>query len=397
MGILKAGVFGMRRQILSVSLTCAALSPLFSPVHADQQPGAKETLGRKLFFDDNLSQPAGQSCASCHSPEVSFTEPDKNFPTSKGVNPALFGNRNTPTAAYAAFSPAFHYDATEGLYVGGQFWDGRASSLEDQAKGPFLNPVEMANPSKFAVVDKVRHSSYAGLFRKVFGRSIFFDTNLAYDKIAEAIAAFERTAPFNRFSSKYDAWLAGKGKLSTRELRGLALFEAPEKGNCAACHISRPDEATPQPLFTDFTYDNLGVPKNPENRFYGMPAQFNPAGADFVDLGLGGVLQLAEEEGKQKVPTLRNIAQTAPYMHNGYFKTLRGVVDFYNSRDTKPACEDPMTPEEQAIAQGCWPAAEVAETVNHSELGDLGLTAQEIGDIVAFMHTLTDRPLGHHN
>lgn len=224
----------------------------------------------------------------------------------------------------------------------------------------------------------------------MFGQDIFIDTDEAYDRMADAIATFERTPAFKRLSSKYDAYLAGRGRLNRQERRGLELFERPDKGNCAACHISSPDEANPKPLLTDFTFDNLGVPKNPDNRFYRMPAAFNPDGVNFVDLGLGGVLNNQDEIGKQKVPTLRNIALTAPYMHNGYFKTLRGVVDFYNTRDVKPVCVGPAT-ERQAVQAGCWPAAEVPGTVNHDELGNLGLTDQEVDDIVAFMRTLTDR------
>lgn len=308
--------------------------------------------------------------------------------------PGRAGNRNTPTAMYMAFSPAFHYDEEEGLYVGGQFLDGRATSLEDQAKGPFLNPLEMANAGRQQVVDKVRRAAYAKLFRRVYGQDVFADTDRAYDAIADAIAAFERTRVLNRFSSKYDAWLAGKAKLSARELRGLELYERADKGNCAACHPNRPAADGTPPLFTDFTYDNLGVPRNPHNPFYRLPRELNPDGWKWVDKGLGARTDLTTdpkaEAGKFKVPTLRNIAVTGPYMHNGYFRTLRGVVDFYNSRDVKPACKNPWADEAEALKKGCWPAAEVAENVNADELGNLGLTAQEVDDIVAFLQTLTD-------
>jgi cytochrome c peroxidase len=350
----------------------------------------KERLGRLLFNDTQLSQPAGQSCASCHDADFAATDPDQWTPTSQGVNPRLFGSRNTPTAMYAAFSPAFHYDEDEGLYVGGQFLDGRAATLDEQAKGPFLNPLEMANTSRQQVVDKVRDADYARLFKKVYGQDAFDDTDKAYDSIADAIAAFERTRAFNKFTSKYDAWLAGKAQLTEQELRGLELFEREDKGNCAACHISQPSEDGTPPLFTDFTYDNLGVPKNPHNEFYKMKKAFNPDGRKFVDRGLGVTVGLASEDGKFKVPTLRNIALTAPYMHNGYFTTLRDVVDFYNTRDVKPVCPQEFVADDKAIAKGCWPRAEVAENVNSDELGDLRLTEAEVDDIVAFMETLTD-------
>lgn len=350
----------------------------------------KERLGRMLVNDTRLSEPAGQSCASCHDAKFATTDPDKGTPTSQGVNPALFGNRNTPTAMYMAFSPAFHFDEGEGLYLGGQFLDGRAATLEEQAKGPFLNLLEMANTSKQQVVDKVRSADYALLFEHVYGPDVFSDNDDAYDKIADAIAAFERTRVFNKFTSKYDAYLAGKAQLSTQDMRGLELFERVDKGNCAACHPSRPAEDGTPPLFTDFSYDNLGVPKNPHNRFYRMGKEFNPDGWRFVDKGLGGFVGLASEDGKFKVPTLRNIALTSPYMHNGYFSTLKGVVEFYNTRDTKPACPQAFLSDGQAIAKGCWPAPEVESNVNGDELGNLSLTSQEVNDIVAFMHTLTD-------
>ena len=333
----------------------------------------KQKLGKKLFFDKDLSTPVGQSCADCHAPEKGFADPNPDIPVSRGVHKDRFGNRNDLPAAYAAFSPTFHYDPNEGLYVGGQFWDGRAEDLTEQAKGPFLNPLEMANPDEKAVVDKVRHSEYADLFRTVFGAVAFKDPNETYGMIAEAIAAYEESHELNPFNSKYDFFLAGKVSMTEQEKRGLELFEAEEKGNCAACHPSQPSADGTPPLFTDFTYDNLGAPKNPENPFYYLPEKFNPDGINFIDLGLGGVLEKPSEIGKFKVPSLRNVAKTGPYFHNGFFKNLRQVVVFYNTRDVGP-----------------WPPPEVGVNVNRDELGDLGLTEQEIDDIVAFLHTLTD-------
>ncbi len=355
---------------------------------------SKEVLGKRLFEDATLSEPAGQSCATCHSANVAFADPDSTHPTSKGVHPGLFGNRNTPMASYMLFSPDFHYDESEGLYVGGQFLDGRAATLELQAQQPFLNPVEMANPNREAVVDKVRRGANSVLFRQVFGNAAFDDIDTAYARISEAIAAFERTAAFAPFTSKFDYYVKGQVQLTAQEERGLELFNAADKGNCAACHPSTTDDKKPA-LFTDFTYDNLGVARNPDNRFYTLGSGFNPAGMDFVDLGLGGRTDLdtdpRAEDGKFKVPSLRNVAVTAPYMHNGYFRDLTAVVQFYNDRDLRPACPDPVwTREADAQAQGCWPQPEVAANVNRDELGNLGLTDADVHDIVAFMKTLTD-------
>jgi cytochrome c peroxidase len=335
--------------------------------------GAKERLGRLLFFDKSLSEPPGQACANCHAPQVAFADPETELPVSRGAIPGRFGNRNDMTVSYAAFVPPLHRDEQEGIWIGGLFWDGRVNSLAEQAQGPPLNPLEMANPHTAAIAGKLRALSYAGLFTEVYGPDALTDPARAYDHMADAIAAYERTPEVSPFSSKYDHWLRGEARLSEQELRGLALFEAEDKGNCAACHPSRPAADGSPPLFTDFSYDNLGTPRNPENPFYALPPALNPDGYGFVDLGLGNTVGDPAENGKFRVPTLRNAAVTSPYMHNGVFKTLFEVVSFYNSRDLAG-----------------WPPPEVAETVNTEELGDLGLTTAEIEDLVAFLKTLTD-------
>ena len=273
------------------------------PLVAGKNLTLEQKLGKKLFFDKNLSTPSGQACADCHSPECGFANPNVNLPVSQGVHKERFGNRNDLPAAYAAYSPTFHYDPSEETYVGGQFWDGRAADLIEQAKGPFLNHLEMANPDKKTVAEKVRTSDYADLFLKVFGKAAFKYPNRTYNKVAKAIAAYERSSELNQFSSKYDIYLAGKVALTKQELRGLRLFEDENKGNCAACHPSKPNADNTPPLFTDFTYDNLGVPKNPENPFYYLAREFNPDGIHFVDLGLGGVINKNSENGKFKVPS----------------------------------------------------------------------------------------------
>jgi cytochrome c peroxidase len=213
----------------------------------------------------------------------------------------------------------------------------------------------------------------------------------AYECIARSIAAYERSAEVNPYSSKFDAFLSDEAELTEQELEGLVLFNV--KGKCSACHVP--------PLFTDFTYDNLGVPRNPQNPFYFEP-ELNPDGLLWVDAGLGGFLRgIGEEDyeaemGKQKVPTLRNVDKrpgrgfVKAYSHNGYFKSLKSIVHFYNTRDVKPQCPDPFTSEKDALAQGCWPVPEVAANVNTGELGDLGLTPEEEDAIVAFMTTLSD-------
>jgi len=387
----------MQRPLSSLALIVGAawLAGVATPAPADPAVPAVDaqpivTLGRLLFFDAGLSEPPGQACATCHEPGHAFTDPDAKQPTSKGAHRDRFGSRNTPSAMYMAYSPPFRFDEQEQHYVGGQFWDGRATSLEEQAKGPLLNPVEMANPDKRTVVAKVRASTrLAPRFDQLWGAGALDDVDVAYDRIAAAIAAFERSSELAPFTSKYDAYLAGKAKLSAAELRGLRLFEDEKKGNCAACHPSQRGPKGEPPLFTDFTYDNLGVPRHPGNPFYTQAREHNPAGAGHVDLGLGAVVNKPSEHGKFKVPTLRNVDLTAPYMHNGYFSSLRAVVEFYNDRDVRRRCRSEAT-EAEAQKARCWPMPEVAANLNKDEMGRLRLTNREIDDIVAFMRTLTD-------
>jgi cytochrome c peroxidase len=310
---------------------------------------------------------------NCHDPGAGWADPNKDSPTSEGNTPGLFGNRNSPSVAYASFSPDFHYDAAKTSYVGGQFWDGRAKNVADQAKGPILNPLEMNEANKELVIDAVKSGPYADLFKKVWGANVFEESETAYDDLGESIAEYEKTSEVNSFSSKYDDVLRGAATLTDREKRGLNLFNG--KAMCYKCHTSAADPASGKVQFTNFTYDNAGVPKNPKNKFYTLDPKYNPAGKDFVDIGLGGQMKKRSENGKFKVPSLRNVALTAPYMHNGYFITLKDVVRFYNTRD---------------VVSAGWPAPEVAENVNKQDMGDLKLTDSEIEDIVAFLNTLTD-------
>ncbi len=362
----------MNNRYIGAVLGALLLAGCNPSVH-EADPAKVAVVGKLIFFDPGLSNPPGQSCSTCHSAERAFTDPDSNLPVSQGVHLDRVGSRNSPSASYASFSPEFHYEAGDGTYAGGQFWDGRASTLEDQAKAPFLNPVEMANGSKEDVVAKLREAPYRDLFREAFGVDSLDDVDTAYDYMAAAIASFERTAELNRFTSKFDYYLRGMVDLNEQELNGLALFENPLKGNCSACHPSVVQDDGTFPLFTDFTYDNIGIPKNWDSPFLDLPIEFNPDGAGFIDRGLGAELDEPEQDGKFKVPTLRNLALTAPYGHNGYFTNLRDVVDFYNTRDVDD-----------------WPDPEVPENLNTDELGDLGLTGQEVDDIVAFLQTLTD-------
>lgn len=372
-----------------------------------------ELLGKKLFFDKNLSDPPGQSCASCHTPEAGWTGDTSEINAHAAVYPGAVvsrsGNRKPPTAAYATFSPVFHYDKEEGLFIGGNFWDGRATGwllgdpAAEQAQGPFLNPVEQNLKNAERVVEVVCQSDYAQAFRDVYGEEICSNTINAYNAIGRAISSYEGSTEVSAFTSKYDFYLKDPKQypLSNLELLGLKIFEDEKKGNCAACHPSQPAKDGSLPLFTDFSYDNLGVPRNPENTWYRMPKEINADGKSWVDPGLGGFLAkvprlagyAAENIGKHKVPTLRNVDLrpvndfVKSYGHNGYFKSLKEIVHFYNTRDRKASCDKADNPQPGV---NCWPAPEVVENVNKEELGDLGLTEDEEWALVAFMKTLSD-------
>ncbi|MBL7884980.1 MAG: c-type cytochrome [Bacteroidia bacterium] len=315
-----------------------------------------QLIGKNIFFDPSLSNPFGQSCASCHNPSVAFTD-STHVAFSLGAIKELHGTRNTPSISYSTFSPYLFFDSINETYVGGLFWDGRANTLAKQAEGPLLNHLEMNNQNKSLIVQKVKSSNYSKLFMSVFGPSIFNNTENAFNAILESIEEYEESREANPFSSKYDCYLAGKASLTEQEARGLKLFNDPQKGNCAACHPSAPDKITGVVLFTDFTYDNIGVPGNENN----------------PDLGLGKIVNDKKANGMFRVPSLRNVAKTAPYFHNGSIKTLEDAVSFYNERDN-----------------GKFGKPECVENINTEELGNLKLNAQEIKDIVAFLYTLTD-------
>jgi len=416
---------GLVLVIVSLSTTAAlsedaALTPLAE-------------LGKRVFFDETMSATGTQSCASCHAPAVGFSGPNERFNRMgayEGAVHGTFGQRKPQTAAYVGSSPVLHTETSGGItsFVGGSFWDGRAVGLRlkdplaEQAQGPLLNPVEQALPSSACVVQRACLGPYAGLFGKISpgtceiaglaalrcrdGQPTSLDPKArtliatGFDTIARAVDDYEESPQVSAYSSKYDAWKDNKAQLSAQERAGLAVFTG--KGKCANCHLERALTVGAKALFTDFTYDNLGVPRNPANPWYQQPA--NALGRSFVDFGLGGFLETQpqwrkyakENIGRMKVPTLRNVdkrpnpAFVKSYMHNGYFTSLETVVNFYNTRDVKPRCPNAFTPESDAVAQGCWPEPEVRETVNRQELGNLQLTTDEEQALAAFVRTLSD-------
>jgi cytochrome c peroxidase len=296
-----------------------------------------ELIGKRLFFDIALSKPAGQSCGSCHDPATGFSG---NFGSISGVplaaDGAMLGLRNTPTASYARFTPEFTLTTLGSRQVanGGQFLDGRATSLEAQAGMPFFSAGEMNLANAAELSTRLANASYAPLMLEEFGAGIFADPDVLLRSATRAIAAFERTQAFAPFSSKLDHVMAGDAALSDLEQEGLALFVDPLKGNCTKCHAFEPASRDAMKLlFTDFSYRALGVPRNAR-----IPANADPA---FFDLGLCGPRRerVADDNlcGAFKVPTLRNVARRGSFMHNGFFSSVRDAVAFHATRDTAPA------------------------------------------------------------
>ena len=333
-------------------------------------PDAKIEIGKAVFFDKNLSNPVGQACASCHSPEKGFSDPD-NSAISNGAISTAFGNRNAPALAYNIFAPERYYNNIEEIFIGGLFLDGRSPNLQEQFIHPMLNPVEMNNSSLAQIAQKIRNSSYYSQIKSLYGNVNSDAELLSY--IADGLAKYQKSSEVNSFSSKFDYASKGLVAYTDDELKGLNLYKG--KAKCANCHVLDGDPNTGKVLFTDFSYDNIGVPKNLNNPFYSQPANVNPAGNNYVDLGIGAIVGQTQHNGKFKVPTLRNISISAPYFHNGSLKTLKEVIHFYNVRD---------------LNTGEFAPPEYNQNINIEELGNLKLSTVEETQLEKFLNTLTD-------
>jgi cytochrome c peroxidase len=377
-------------------------------------------LGARVFADANLSINRNQSCQTCHEPSEGFAASDTGVKTQgsvvEGSVPGRFGDRKPPSAAYATLSPIF---SGGNKAKGGNFWDGRATGdtlgnpAADQALRPFLNPVEQGLKDEGCVVWRVLNNTnlysgaatyiavfpeapvtatwvtdvdalcsdlnYTGPFYSDDGGSV----QRAYKNIALAIAAFEGSERVNKFNSRFDL-----GQMTARELEGEKLFGS--KGKCQQCHDNKGD----RPLFTDFEYHNLGVPKNPANPViaFNDPNAFDP--------GLGGFTGERRHLGKFRTPTTRNVGlgENRTYMHNGSLVSLVQVVDFYNTRDVLPVCTDAGVlgdPTRWGSTEfsraGCWPPAEFGENLDTKNMGKLGLTPAEVVLIVEYLEAMSDR------
>ena len=355
---------------------------------ANPPPATAEALGRELFFDANLSRNRTQACATCHAPDLAFTDPRSNPGTGSAVSLGDDGNsigeRNTPTAAYASLAPEFHFDK-HGEAVGGLFLDGRAKNLEEQAAGPPLNPIEMAMPDKASVVARLKENpSYVSAFHALYGDGVLDDAEKGFAAMTKALAAFERTPEFAPFDSKYDSYQRGEEKLTKQEELGRVLFFSNQFTNCSECHKQNLMGGSEKEPFTNFEYDNIGVPANAAvHAANGKPADRGLA----THPAINGTPRETALAGKFKVPSLRNVAVTGPYMHNGVFNNLRTVILFYDKYNNKSARRQ-INPETGKP----WDPPEVPENISLKELEvGPGLDDRRVDALVAFLKTLTDK------
>jgi cytochrome c peroxidase len=372
---------------LAVALACNAKEEKIS------QSGSFatiEALGSALFFDVNLSKNRTQSCATCHSPEHAFIDPRLNASgraASLGDDGISLRDRNTPTLSYTGYTPDFMRDA-EGQYLGGQFYDGRAKNLADQAVQPILSPSEMGMPNKESIVERINENpGYVASFQQLFGESVFKNTDHVIHALGESLAAFEKTKQFAPFDSKYDRHLRGEYQMTEAEELGMTLFFSQQFTNCNICHQLKPAPAQAEETFANYEYHNIGVPINTKLR------SVNGSPVGHIDQGLldNELIEEEKQKGKFKVLTLRNVAVTAPYMHNGVFEELRTVILFYNKYNSKSKLRQ-INPETSAV----WRSPEVSENISLEDL-ETGpaLDDRRIDALVAFLKTLTDKRYEH--
>jgi cytochrome c peroxidase len=401
-----------------VRLTRPASAPL----------SAMAQLGRLVFFDQSLSSSGRLSCAGCHQPDHAYGPPGAAPAMAGGPALARQGVRAVPSLMYLERQPNFSIgpdnDENEGVDLlqlaalgqetpharktaqdaapaapslvpqGGLFWDGRADTLQDQAVFPLLNPLEMDGGSIEAVAAKLRAAPYAPRFVQLFGSAVLDTPRLLVSEALFAVARYQIEAPsFHPYTSKFDFWLEGKARLSPAELRGYILFNNPAKGNCGGCHLDRPSPDGLPPMFTDYQYEALGVPRNPA-----LAANRDPA---YYDLGICGPYRSDMRSevkycGMFLTPTLRNTATRQVFFHNGVYRSLKQVLDFYDFRDTEPekiyprgaggsvATFDDVPPQDRANI-------DVTDPPFDRKPGDNPpLSAIEEDDIIAFLKTLTD-------
>ena len=382
---------------------CAPQKAPASPVPAAVPAATLVELGRLAFFDVSLSASGRQSCASCHDPAHAHAPPNKLAVQLGGPELKDAGTRAVPSLRYLRRTPIWFktYQSslrerltdTDNVPTGGFGWDGRFDSLAKQAAAPLLASNEMANADAAEVARRLAAAAYAERFRAVFGADIFERPEAALAALGEALQRFELDDPsFQPFDSKFDQYLDGKLRLSAAEERGLQLFVDPEKGNCASCHIAQLGANGAHPLFTDFGFQALGVPRNAE-----IPAN---ARRGYYDLGLCGPVRTDQRAepgycGMFKTPSLRNVATRGAFFHNGRFHTLSDALRFYVERDTSPRKWYPPARRGEPPFDDLPP--EMRDNVNRRNApmtnhagGKPVWSAKDVRDVVAFLETLTD-------
>ncbi len=383
--------------LTTIALLCALATPLLrTPVLAGASHPAGPnpvTLGEKIFADASLSASGAMACATCHDPRHAHAQSNGLAVQLGGAHLDVPGFRAVPSLQYISVMPAFFF-ADDGTPTGGFNRDGRAKDLLVQALRPLFAAHEMVHATPADLVARLTKTPYADEFREVFGQNIFDDEQGTVLAVRFALAQYQKFDPdFRPFDSKYDFFLAGKLRLDPAELRGLALFNRADKGNCAACHPSGRGPDHSPPMFTDFTYDSLGVPRNAE-----IPATADP---EYRDMGLCGPdrTDLAERLdlcGAFKVPSLRNVATRKVFFHNGRFKTLRNALRFYVRRDTHPeefypVAADGTVQKFDDLPSGLRGNVNTEEVPYDRLLGEAPrLTEAELDDLETFLNTLTD-------
>ncbi|MEA2730279.1 MAG: cytochrome c peroxidase [Acetobacteraceae bacterium] len=373
--------------------------PTPSATAAYARAAAITELGRKLFFDPALSASGRTACATCHDPAHGFSAPNPLPVQLAGPDLRHPGSRSVPTLMYGQSVPAFseHFfesedegdESVDQGPTGGRDWDGRVDRARDQAALPLFDNNEMANTEPRTLVAAVARAAYAGDVRHLYGQDIFADPPGAFAALTQALEFYQETpATFSPYSSKYDAFLLGRASLTPAEARGLAVFNNPKTGNCGQCHKSAVTPDGRPPLFTDFGFVALGLPRN-----RAIPANGDPA---YFDLGLCGPQRhdLADNPaycGMFKAPTLRNVALKQSFYHNGIFHSLRDAVAFYATRDTSPEKWFPTTPDGVVQKFDDLPAKYVANVSTELPFGPKRvLSDADVDDLVAFLRTLTD-------
>jgi cytochrome c peroxidase len=402
------------------------------PVHLIRRPvepfSAMAKLGHDIFFDTSLSSSGKIACASCHSPDHAYGPPNEGPVMLGGPELTLPGVRAVPSLTYLERQLDFSIGPDDQLNEnvnlaeqaeigktadrvqktatqaaqsaanivpqGGLFWDGRADTLQIQASGPLLDPREMDGGSIEIIAEKLRNAPYAKKFAALFGERIFKDARLLVAEATFAVSRYQIEEPsFHPYTSKYDYWLEGRARMSEAEMRGLRLFNDPEKANCAGCHSSQPSREGLPPRFTDTQYEALGTPRN--------LALADTRDPGYFDLGVCGPIRkdLADQTqfcGMFKTPTLRNTAVRRTFLHNGVFHTLQEVMDFYNFRDTNPEKVYPVGADGKVQKYNDIPVqyqanVDVSDPPFNRHLGETpAMTAQDEADIIAFLKTLND-------